>query len=517
MFVEKSKRRFEQYQDQISRFITARAKTEGLELDIDETTTNNNNSPTLPKTITFQVTDDCNLRCTYCYQINKGKRVMTLETAKKFVDMLIQESYDPDSYVSIETTPTIVIEFIGGEPLLEIDLIDQITSYFRARLIQENHPWTSKILFSMISNGVLYFEPKVQDYIKRNVRHLSFGISLDGCKPLHDMCRIFPDGTGSYDIAEAGCLHYKENYDPDMLTKMTIAPENISWTFEAFQNLIKLGYPIIHANCVYEKGWTVQHATVLYDQLKKIADYLLENDLENDVICTILDEYSCMPEPESENKNYCGSTGCMLTCDPDGIVAPCIRFLKSSLGEEVGDFALGDVDHGLGRTKCHRCNIDTLDAVSRRSQSTDECFYCPISLGCGWCTAYNYQELGTPDARCTYICWMHRARSLANVYYWNKVYRKHNELMGETNQPKYFNLFLPKDIATQIISEDEYNMLYELAGSKDPEEARIEFLERERMTKELEAERDNLIELLKKQEALLEEQEQGEIEDKEDD
>lgn len=498
---EKSKRRFEQYQDQISRFITAKAVVEGEDIDFsyDALSGNNNNTVTLPKTITFQVTDDCNLRCTYCYQINKGKRVMSLETAKKFIDMLIEESYDPESYVSIETTPSVVIEFIGGEPLLEIDLIDEITSYFRARLIQENHPWTSKILFSMISNGVLYFDPKVQDYIKRNNRHLSFGISLDGCKELHDMCRVFPDGTGSYDLAEAGCIHYKNNFNSNMLTKMTIAPENITWTYEAFLNLFNLGYPVIHANCVYEKGWTINHAIVLYDQLKKIADYILENDLEDVVICTILDEFSCVPEHKFDNKNYCGSTGCMLTCDPDGIVAPCIRFLKSSLGEELGDFALGDVDHGLGKVECHKCNICTLDSITRRSQSTDECFNCPISLGCGWCTAYNYQELGTPDARCTYICWMHRARSLANVYYWNKVYQKHCEL--DTNgRIKTFDMFLPKELALQIISEDEYDMLYELAGNKEPDVAYKEFMRNQDALKGLQEKKDALLAKMKEQE-----------------
>ena len=463
---EKNPRRFEQYQDMIGRFIEARSHVENDYIEKEE---NENLMSHLVKTVTFQVTDDCNLRCTYCYQINKGTRVMSFDTAKQFIDLLIKESYTDDSYVSLKTTPGIVVEFIGGEPLLEIDLIDKITNYFRFRLLQEKHPWASTILFSMISNGVLYFEPKVQDYIKRNNKCLSFGISLDGCKPLHDMCRVFPDGTGSYDIAEAGCIHFKQNYNDKMLTKMTIAPENITWTYEAFLNLVKLDYPIIHANCVYEKGWTINHAIVLYDQLKKIADYLLDNDLENKVICSILDEFSCIPQTAEDNKNYCGSTGCMLCCDPDGVIAPCIRFLKSSLGEEVGDFALGHVCSGLGKEECHKCNICTLDSITRRSQSTDECWNCPVSLGCGWCTAYNYQEIGSPDERCTYICWMHRARALANVYYWNKVYQKNNE-------NKIFPLYLEEKYALQIINKDEYDMLLSLVNGKTPDIAYEEFL-----------------------------------------
>ena len=459
-----AKRHFEQYQDQIARFIKARKSFERTAIDKDLP------DSSLPKTITFQVTDGCNLRCTYCYQINKGKRIMDFEIAKKFIDLLIEDSYKDDTYVSLKTTPGVIIEFIGGEPLLEIDLIDKIVDYFRYKLIKENHPWANTFLISMISNGVLYFDERVQKFLRKNKKQMSFAISLDGCKPLHDMCRVFPDGTGSYDLAEAGCIHYKNTFNSNMLTKMTIAPENITWTYEAFLNLINLKYKTIHANCVYESGWTIEHARILYSELKKIADYLLDNNLYDEVVCTILDENSCRPQLEHENNNYCGSTGCMLTCDPDGIIAPCVRFLKSSLGEEIGDFALGTVDDGIGIRKDHKANIDLLDSITRRSQSTDECWTCPVGLGCGWCTALNYQETGTPDKRCTYICWMHRARSLATVYYWNNVYKKGNE-------DKVFPLFLPKELALEIISEEEYNMLFELAGRTTPEDNYKEFVE----------------------------------------
>ena len=54
-----------------------------------------------------------------------------------------------------------VIEFIGGEPFLEIDLIDKITDYFINKLIKLNHPWATRYRISICSNGILYFEPKV--------------------------------------------------------------------------------------------------------------------------------------------------------------------------------------------------------------------------------------------------------------------------------------------------------------------------------------------------------------------
>jgi radical SAM peptide maturase (CXXX-repeat target family) len=441
-------KRFEQYQDFMGRLLGAQSRVEGLE------------TPDVVKTVTFQVTDGCNLRCTYCYQINKNTRVMSFDVAKQFFDLLIEDSYKDDTYVSIKTTPGIVVEFIGGEPLLEIELIDQITDYIRWKLISENHPWANKVIFSMISNGVKYFSKEVQEYLTKNIGYVSFGISLDGCKGLHDMCRVFPDGTGSYDLAEAGCKHYMANFDSNMLTKLTVAPANITWLYEAFLNLYDLGYRVIHANCVYEKGWEIEHAKILYEQLKKIADHIIENDLEEEVYFRFFDENDCKPMQEEDNQNYCGSTGCMLACDPDGTICPCIRFMKSSLGDEIGDFALGTICDGIGKKEEHKNNICTLDSITRRSQSTDECWNCPIAVGCGHCTAYNYQETGTPNKRCTYICWMHRARSLANVYYWNKVYKKHKENIE-------YEIFLPKDLALQIIDEDEYDLLYSLSQKEE--------------------------------------------------
>lgn len=441
---------FEQYQDFIGRINRSKRIFEGGEILENE----------MVKTITFQVTDGCNLRCTYCYQINKGKRIMSFDVAKNFFDLLVEDSYKEDTYVSLKTTPGIVVEFIGGEPLLEIELIDQITDYIKWKLISENHPWASKIIFSMISNGVRYFDPEVQRYLDKNRNQLSFSISLDGCKQLHDMCRLFPDGTGSYDLAEAGCKHYMENFNSSMLTKMTIAPANITWVFEAFKNLYSLGYKTIHANCVYEKGWEIGHAKIFYEQLKLVADYILENDLEEEIIFTLFNKEDCQPMKESDNSNYCGSTGCMLACDPEGQICPCLRFMKSSLGEEIGDFALGNINDGIGHTENHIANINTLDSITRRSQSTDECWNCSIARGCGWCTALNYQETGTPNKRCTYICWMHRARSLANVYFWNNVFKKNN-LSDD------FKLQLDKDLALEIIDEKEYEMLYLLSKKED--------------------------------------------------
>lgn len=145
----------------------------------------------------------------------------------------------------------------------------------------------------------------------------------------------------------------------------------------------------------------------------------------------------------------------MLSFDPDGIAYPCIRYMPSSLGDDAPPITIGTVD-GIFETEKDKETKRCLDCITRRSQSTDECWNCPIASGCAWCSGWNYQLYGTPDKRCTRICPMHKARSLANVYYWNKYY-------CQNNIDKHFEMHLPKEEALKFISEDEYNMLLELS------------------------------------------------------
>ena len=86
---------------------------------------------------------------------------MSFETAKKFIDILLAGQ---NEYINFDNTQGITIEFIGGEPLMAIDLIEQITEYTLNKMIKENHPWLHRCCFSICSNGVLYFDPRVQEY-----------------------------------------------------------------------------------------------------------------------------------------------------------------------------------------------------------------------------------------------------------------------------------------------------------------------------------------------------------------
>lgn len=409
------------------------------------------------RTITFQVTEDCCLFCTYCYQHNKSKKIMSFEVAKKAIDDILRGSDKVKDYIDSYNTGGCILEFIGGEPFMAIDLIDQITDYFIDQLIELDHPWKRAFRLSICSNGVLYFEPKVQEYLQKNFRWLSFSISIDGNKELHDSCRVFEDGSGSYDIAMAGMRHYVDVLGGELGSKMTLAPENISFLYDATVSLIENGYEDINLNCVYENVWKPEHATVLYYQLKKVADYLIENNLGDTINLSIFDPRH--GHEDADDKNWCGGTGLMLALSPEGKYYPCLRYMESSVGCGREPFYIGDVDNGIGQEQCCKDRLNCLECITKTSQSTEKCINCPIASGCGWCSAYHYELFGTPNQRATYICQMHQARTLATAYFWNKWYQK-------INSEERYSLDIPKDWALEIINEDEYNLLKEGATNE---------------------------------------------------
>lgn len=404
------------------------------------------------KTVTLQVTDDCNLRCTYCYQHNKGHHKMSFETAKKFIDMLLHDELK--GYITTDDCSGIVIDFIGGEPLLEIDLIDEITDYIIKSMIELHHPWLNRLMFDICSNGLLYFDKRVQSYMEKNKTRLSFSISIDGNKELHDACRKQPNGEGSYDIAIAGVRDWVKR-GGYMGSKMTLSPQNIVYIYDAVKSLIDENYKNINLNCVYEDVWSQTDSTILYYELKRVADYLIDNALYKDHTLSIFEENFFRSKDPTDLQNWCGGNGQMIALDYKGDIYPCLRYMESSLGSNREPIIIGNINTGFLKTKEQKECVRCLKCIDRRTQSTDECFNCPIAEGCSWCTAYNYEVFGTPDKRATFICEMHKARALANCYFWNKIYQK--EKSG-----KVFINNVPEEWSLKIINNEELNGLKEL-------------------------------------------------------
>lgn len=405
--------------------------------------------------LTFQITEDCCLACTYCYQHNKSKNKMTFDTAKKVIDKILNDEYE---LINTKNTCGLIIDFIGGEPLLETDLIIQITDYYFNQAIQKQHEWLLKTKISICSNGILYFNPNFQKFLNKYNGFISFTISIDGNKDLHDSCRIDLNGQGSYDRAMEAVMHYRTHYNNYIGTKMTLAPENIFYLYDSITDLINKNFQLINLNCVFEDVWENYDTKIFYNELIKIADYLIDNSLYNKINLSIFDEDIGEAMTPEENTNWCGGClnndgkGSSFAVNHQGKFYSCIRYMDSSLNNKQPELPIGDINHDFSFTSEEKNNIQKLSDITRRSQSTDECFFCPVARGCSWCSAFNYEETGTPNKRVIYICKMHKTRVLANLYYWNKIYKTLNINLIKNNN-------ISKEESISLIGEENYYRL----------------------------------------------------------
>ena len=361
------------------------------------------------KSITFCVTEDCNLACKYCYMTGKNKRnKMNFTTAKRAIDYILSNR-------QIFNDEAVVWEFIGGEPFLEIDLIDQICDYIKFQMYRLDHPWFSAYMFNFSSNGVLYDTLKVQNYIKKNKGHLSIGISIDGNKIKHDLQRVKPDGTGSYDDVVKNVPLWQKQF-PGNSTKATFAHEDLPFLKDSIISLWNLGIKIVSANVVFEDVWTDGDDIIFENQLKELADYILENKLWSEYSVRFFDPSIGFPVGDEQLKrNYCG-TGRMLAIDCKGNFYPCIRFYDISLNNRKG-ITIGDINNGINFDKLRPFELLTFETASG-----DKCLNCEVATGCAWCTGCNYDtaETDTIFNRATFICNMHKANVRANNYFWDK-------------------------------------------------------------------------------------------------
>ena len=205
----------------------------------------------MAKNITFIVTKDCQLACKYCYLVGKNsKERMSFEVAKQAIDYILnhEEDFMEDS---------VVWDFIGGEPFIEIDLIDEICDYLKTEMFRRDHHWFNSYRFSFSTNGINYHTDKVQHFIEKNKEHLSIGITIDGTKQKHDLNRIYKQEhgeRGSYDDVVKNIPLWLKQF-PHAGTKVTISSADIPYIKESVLHLFSLGIHEVNINCVFEDVW----------------------------------------------------------------------------------------------------------------------------------------------------------------------------------------------------------------------------------------------------------------------
>lgn len=294
---------------------------------------------------------------------------MPWEVAKQAIDYILDHENDMKE-------ESVVWDFIGGEPFLEIDLIDKICDYLKTEMFRRSHHWFNSYRFSFSTNGINYHTDKVQRFIEKNHNHLSIGITIDGTERKHDLNRVYKgDGRGIHEV---------------------------------------------NINCVFEDVWKKNDDLMFEDQLMQLADAIIDGGYYRDYACSFFSEHLGKPlDCVTQNQNWCGA-GRMLAVDAEGNFYPCTRFAQYSLRDKKA-WIIGNIHDGIDKNRLRP--FLTLD---RCTQSPQKCIDCEMAEGCAWCQGENYDAADTPTIyqRSTAICLMHKARVRANNYYWNKLFRK---------------------------------------------------------------------------------------------
>ena len=380
----------------------------------------------LSKSITFIVTKDCQLACKYCYLVGKNSNErMTWDVAKKAIDYIL----DCEAEMEEES---VIWDFIGGEPFLEIDLIDRICDYLKTEMYRRNHHWFNSYRFSFSTNGINYDSEKVQQFINKNHNHLSIGITIDGTKRKHDLNRIWKGAgpeRGSYDDVVRNIPLWLKQF-PNGGTKVTISCADIPYIKESVLHLYSLGIHEVNINCVFEDVWKDGDDKLFEDQLLQLADSIIDGEYYKDYSCLFFNENIGRPmDCKLQNQNWCGA-GKMLAIDAEGNFYPCTRFAQYSLRNKKA-IVIGNVYDGIDKNK-----LRPFLTLNRCTQSTQECIDCEVAEGCAWCQGENYDAADTPTIfqRSTAICKMHKARVRANNYYWRKLNMKLDEDSSESEE-----------------------------------------------------------------------------------
>ena len=105
--------------------------------------------------------------------------------------------------LSTQRTKALVLDFIGGEPLLEAKLIEQICDYFYEQCWLRKNPLAVLSRISFTTNGQAWFTPEAQHLIKKYHDVMGITVSIDGIQELHDAFRVDVNGVGSFSKAYA--------------------------------------------------------------------------------------------------------------------------------------------------------------------------------------------------------------------------------------------------------------------------------------------------------------------------
>ena len=345
------------------------------------------------KALCLHVAHTCNLNCSYCFasqgKYHGDRALMSLEVGKRALDFLIEHS---------GTRTNLEVDFFGGEPLMNFDVVKELVAYARVR----EKECGKNFRFTLTTNGVL-IDDDVIDFANRECSNVV--LSLDGRKEIHDRFRVDHAGRGSWEqivpkfqrLVEAreGKKYYMRgtftHANPDFLKDI--------------EEMLRLGFTELSMEPVVcapddPSALTEEDLPIVLEQYEKLAELMLKRHREGKPFTF----YHYMIDLKGGPCIYkrisgCGSGTEYMAVTPWGDLYPCHQFV----GEER--FKLGNVFDGVDNTTVQdefmACNV----------YSRPECKDCWAKLYCsGGCAANAYHATGSVTGVYAYGCELFRKR-----------------------------------------------------------------------------------------------------------
>lgn len=349
--------------------------------------------PTQLKALCLHIAHDCNMCCKYCFagegEYSGDRSLMSFEVGKRALDFLIEQS---GSRKNLE------VDFFGGEPLLNFDVVKQLVAY--ARSIEKEKG--KNFRFTLTTNGVL-LNDEVMEWANKECYNVV--LSLDGRKETNDRMRRTRNDKGTYDLILPKFQKMaKERNQQGYYIRGTYTHYNTDFANDIL-HLADLGFEQLAMEPVVtdpKMDYALQESDIpkLKDQYDLLAKEMCKRNRKGKGFTF----FHYMIDLEGGPCIYKRISGCGVGTDymavtPWGDLYPCHQFV----GDEK--FLLGNVFDGVKNTdivnEFKLCNV----------YSREACQDCFAKLYCsGGCSANAYHTTGKITGTCDMSCELHRKR-----------------------------------------------------------------------------------------------------------
>lgn len=349
--------------------------------------------PTQLKALCLHIAHDCNMCCKYCFagegEYSGDRSLMSFEVGKRALDFLIEQS---GSRKNLE------VDFFGGEPLLNFDVVKQLVAY--ARSIEKEKG--KNFRFTLTTNGVL-LDDEVMEWANKECYNVV--LSLDGRKETNDRMRRTRNDKGTYDLILPKFQKMaKERNQQGYYIRGTYTHYNTDFANDIL-HLADMGFEQLAMEPVVtdpKMDYALRESDIpkLKDQYDLLAKEMCKRNREGKGFTF----FHYMIDLEGGPCIYKRISGCGVGTDymavtPWGDLYPCHQFV----GDEK--FLLGNVFDGVKNTdivnEFKLCNV----------YSREACQDCFAKLYCsGGCSANAYHTTGKITGTCDMSCELHRKR-----------------------------------------------------------------------------------------------------------